>query len=355
MLAVGGTEEQYSSEHRQRIGVRADLAGFDVFDKSGTFHRPVALPQLEAVFAVVCREVEHLAHRDQVAGVRSRQFRAGVDVFDELGASVGPVALPQLDAVFAVACREVEPLVYERHVIDPRTAGAALLSLAGGGGGGGSDGVDVFDELGALLGPVALPQLDAVFAVVCPEVEPLSNDEQLFDLRAAVDGAVVIGVGVAGGGVDVLDELGASVGPVALPQLDAVFAVVRREVDCLAHCHHRIGVAPALRDAAVALLAASVGVRVKVDVLDELGAFLSPVGFPQLLAVICVPRPEERRSRGRGHEAFGPRRARAGDDVPDQRGAGLRAVALPQLLALAGGGGLEADPLLGEQHFVGLR
>src|SRR3712207_5170185 len=103
--------------------------------------------------------------------------------------------------------------------------------------------------------------------------------------------------------------------------------------------------APAHGDAAPALWAAGAGGGVAVDVLDELGASLGPVGFPQLLAVICVPRPEERRSRGRGHEVFGPRRARAGDDVPDQRGAGLRAVALPQLLALAGGGGLEVDPL----------
>src|SRR3712207_8717417 len=98
--------------------------------------------------------------------------------------------------------------------------------------------------------------------------------------------------------------------------------------------------------------AASSGWRVAVDVLDELGASLGPVGFPQLLAVICVPSPEERRSRGCGHGLFGPRRARAGDDVPDQRGAGLRAVAPPQLLAVAGGGGREEDPLstfLGER------
>src|SRR3712207_8599143 len=53
--------------------------------------------------------------------------------------------------------------------------------------------------------------------------------------------------------------------------------------------------------------AASSGWRVAVDVLDELGASLGPVGFPQLLAVICVPSPEERRSRGCGHGLFGPR------------------------------------------------
>src|SRR3712207_571923 len=113
--------------------------------------------------------------------------------------------------------------------------------------------------------------------------------------------------------------------------------------------------APAHGDAALALRAAGSGGRVAVDVLDELGATLGPVGFPQLLAVICVPSPDARRSRGSGHGVFGPRRARAGDDVPDQRGAGLRAVTPPQLLAVAGGGGREEDPLstfLGERHFV---
>src|SRR5829696_6451698 len=355
MLAVGGGEEQYSSEHRQRIGDRAHLAGFDVFDHSGILYRPVALPQLEAVFAVDCCEVEPIAHCDQLADVRSFRLRAWVDVLDELGAFVGSIALPQLDAVFAVVCREEYRLANERHVIDPRAAGAVLPVRAGVVGGGGSGGVDVLDELGASVGPICFPQLDAVFAVVCPEVEPIANDVQLFDLRATCEGAIIVGVGVALDGVDVLDELGASVGPVALPQLDAVFAVVGREEYLLAHDRHGVRMAPALGDAALALVAAGSGAPVGVDVLDELGALLGPVCFPQLLAVILVPRPEERRSRGCGHDVFGIRSARAGCDVLDNLGATLGPVAFPQLLAVLGGGSLEVDPLFGEQHTVGRR
>src|SRR5215211_1463491 len=112
---------------------------------------------------------------------------------------------------------------------------------------------------------------------------------------------------------------------------------------------------PALGDAAIGLVAAGSGRRVEVDVLDERGASLGPVCFPQLLAVSCVPRPEERRSRGYGHEVFGPRRTRAGDDVLDNLGASLGPVALPHLLALAGGDGREVDPLSSAQHFVGRR
>src|SRR5215208_3878138 len=112
---------------------------------------------------------------------------------------------------------------------------------------------------------------------------------------------------------------------------------------------------PTLGDAAIGLVAAGSGRRVEVDVLDELGALVGPVCSPQLLAVILVPRPEERRSRGYGHEVFGPRIARAGDDVLDNLGASRGPVALPHLLAVLGGDGREVDPLFGAQHFVGRR
>src|SRR5215212_5595826 len=110
--------------------------------------------------------------------------------------------------------------------------------------------------------------------------------------------------------------------------------------------------APALGDAALVLVAASSGRQVGVDVLDELGAFRGPVCFPQLLAMLLVPSPEQRSSRAYGYEVFGPRRARAGDDVLDNLGAFLGPVALPHLLTLVGGDGREVDPLFGAQHFV---
>src|SRR5215212_1990217 len=98
--------------------------------------------------------------------------------------------------------------------------------------------------------------------------------------------------------------------------------------------------APAHGDAALVLWAAGSGGRVAVDVLDELGASLGPVGFPQLLAMMCVPRPEERRFRVcGGHEVFGPRRVRAGDDVLDEPCVPRRTIALPQLLAVPDGVG----------------
>src|SRR5215212_8868087 len=114
--------------------------------------------------------------------------------------------------------------------------------------------------------------------------------------------------------------------------------------------------APAHGDAALVLWAAGSGGRVAVDVLDELGASLGPVGFPQLLAMMCVPRPEERRFRVcGGHEVFGPRRVWAGDDVLDDTRATRRTLGLPQLLAVFDGLGQEVDPLFGERLFVGLR
>ena len=78
---------------------------------------------------------------------------------------------------------------------------------------------DVLDQDGAGLGAVGLPQLAAVDAVVGGE-EQRAADRRSRSLRVAAVGAVR---------VDVLDQDGAGLGAVGLPQLAAVDAVVGGE------------------------------------------------------------------------------------------------------------------------------
>src|SRR5262249_7100400 len=80
--------------------------------------------------------------------------------------------------------------------------------------------VDVLEQSGARGAAVALPQLAAVDAVVRREVEHAVEHSQRLRLRTGREGGAGVrdwtGVGHRGG-VDVLDEPGAGRGAVALP------------------------------------------------------------------------------------------------------------------------------------------
>src|SRR5262249_54728483 len=145
------------------------------------------------------------------------------DIVDEGGAGGGAVALPQLDAVAAIVGIEEQ--------------GAADVRQTVGVGAGGA-GKDVIDQGSAGGGAVALPQLDAVAAVVGMKEQGVADVRQvgLEVVRAGLQGTL-------GTGEDVVDEDGAGRGAVALPQLVAVAAVVRHEEQGAAHVRQvaRIG------------------------------------------------------------------------------------------------------------------
>src|SRR5207247_1840257 len=75
---------------------------------------------------------------------RAGRVRPRSDVLDEHGALLGPVALPQLAAGLAMEGGEEEGAVDRGEIADPGPLRPPL--------------VDVLDEDGAGLGPVALPQ-----------------------------------------------------------------------------------------------------------------------------------------------------------------------------------------------------
>jgi hypothetical protein len=83
------------------------------------------------------------------------------------------------------------------------------------------------------------------------------------------------------------------------------------------------------------------------DVPDEHGARLGPVALPQLAARVGVERCEEERAVDAGHGHFdGPEEVKGADpgiDVLDQHGSGGRPVALPQLVAGLGVEGREEE------------
>src|SRR5206468_103048 len=129
-------------------------AGVDVLDQRGAGGGAVALPQLEAVGAVVGAEEQRAADGGQVRGEGT--VGAAVDVLEQHGAGGGAVALPQLDAVGAVAGGEEDDAADGGQVRGRATRRAAA----------GGAGVDVLDQHGAGRGAVALPELVAVDAVV---------------------------------------------------------------------------------------------------------------------------------------------------------------------------------------------
>src|SRR5678809_769944 len=79
--------------------------------------------------------------------------------------------------------------------------------------------VDVLDESRARLRSIALPQLDAVNALVGLEEEEASGSRQLAVDRAERTGA------------DVLDQHGARLGAVAFPQLASMHSIIGREIE----------------------------------------------------------------------------------------------------------------------------
>ena len=93
-----------------------------------------------------------------------------------------------------------------------------------------STGVDVGKELGAGRGAVADPQLRAVDAVIRAEVE------------RAVDVGEVGGEGAFGTGVDIGHQFGAGRGAVGRPQLHAVFAIIGAEKQDAIHFDQMAGI-----------------------------------------------------------------------------------------------------------------
>ena len=169
--AVVGREEQRAVDVRPGSGIRAAAAGVDVLDHArcrravpSLFHSSTPLvPSLAAKNSVPFTSV-------RLRGVGAAA--AGVDVLDQDGSGGGAIALPQLDAVRAVVGREEQRAVHVRQVAGARAVGdvsvvpTAVVSIV----------VvlirsreDVLDQGGAGGGAVALPQLVAGCAVVGDE------------------------------------------------------------------------------------------------------------------------------------------------------------------------------------------
>ena len=110
-----GREVQRPAHGRQVVGIGAEriavVAGArpDVLDQDGAGRGAVALPQLLAGGPVVGREEQRPAHGRQAGGIGAAREAVGaarVDVLDQDGAGLGPVALPQLPAVASVSSAE---------------------------------------------------------------------------------------------------------------------------------------------------------------------------------------------------------------------------------------------------------
>ncbi len=189
-----------------------------VRDGHGAPARAVTPPEPPAVRAVVRGEVERAADVGEVG--RARPGEALVDVAHDRRARLRPVASPQLPPPQAVVGREEErPGRVERRR-DVREVGRI--------GGAAAEGVDVGDQLGAAAAPVRPPELATVDAVVGGEVEPAVGGGRPLGAGAVRE---LVVPGLEGGRVDVLDERRAAFGPVCLPELVAVEAVVGGEVD----------------------------------------------------------------------------------------------------------------------------
>src|SRR5262249_40394881 len=142
--------------------------------------------------------------------------------------------------------------------------------------------------------------------------------------QRAIDVGEPIWVGTAAAGSDVLDQNGARLGAVALPQLAPIRAVVGREKQRAVYISQHVW-------------ARAEGTRP--DILDEGGAGGGAVAPPQLPPVCGVGGLEEQRpvhvrqqSRVRAIEMVAAVlvRGAARVEVGDEGGAGGRAVALPQ-------------------------
>ena len=96
-------------------------------------------------------------------------------------------------------------------------------------------GMDVLDQDGARPGAIGLPQLRAVGAVAGGEEQPSAHSGQGGGIAAVVDW------------FDVLDQDGARPGAIGLPQLPAVGAVVGGEEQPSAHTGQGGGIAAGSR------------------------------------------------------------------------------------------------------------
>src|SRR5438046_3617617 len=145
---VVGCEEQRVVDLHKAIGIRAGLAGTQIFQQDRPCRAAVALPKFPAVLTVTGGKNDPVAHVRQVP--RRRTIRPRVDVFDEHRPGLCAVALPKLHAVYTVGRGEVHgPL----HVCE-RTGKRVTATR-----------VDVLDEDRTAIRTVAFPQLDSVLTV----------------------------------------------------------------------------------------------------------------------------------------------------------------------------------------------
>ena len=106
------------------------------------------------MFAIVCREEQHPTDVRQFRGIRRGGISiaiATLNILDQDRALFGPVAFPQLRAMFPVVCGE------EQNSIDVRQIRGIRCTIRP---------IDILYQDGAIGGSVALPQLDAVFPVL---------------------------------------------------------------------------------------------------------------------------------------------------------------------------------------------
>ena len=105
--AVVGREEQRAVDVGQKFGSALPAPGLMSLTRTVPAARAVALPQLEAVGAVVGGEEQRAVDIGQVVGTESPGPRR--DVLDQDGAGRGAVGFPQLLAVDAVIDGENTP------------------------------------------------------------------------------------------------------------------------------------------------------------------------------------------------------------------------------------------------------
>ena len=128
MGAVVGGEEQrpaHSGQGGRAVAAVAVAAGVDVLDQDRARLGAVRLPQLPAVGAVVGGEEQRAAHGGQVRTGRCRRRTSRVDVLDQDGARLGAVRLPQLPAVDAVVGGEEQRPPHIGEALRARSRGRA--------------------------------------------------------------------------------------------------------------------------------------------------------------------------------------------------------------------------------------
>ena len=141
-----------------------------------------------------------------------------MELLDHHCAILGSIALPQIlgcSSRVSSSGKEIQSFAYHIEVADIGIVGPPSVASW----------IDVLDQHGAILGSIALPQLSAVDSIVCSEKQGVANDRLVLRTHTHYSSASVN---------DVLDQHGAILGSIALPQLSAVDSIVGGQVEGIA-------------------------------------------------------------------------------------------------------------------------